>query len=763
MFLVLAAQYESLTLPIAIILIVPMGLLAAMTGVWLTKGDNNVFTQIGLVVLVGLSAKNAILIVEFARELEFAGRTPVQAAIEASRLRLRPILMTSLAFVMGVLPLVLSTGAGAEMRRAMGVAVFSGMIGVTAFGLFLTPVFYVLMRRLAGNRPLVEHGAHVAPISNGPHAGAVGGAGAVSHPVLAAPARSMNENNLCSPTRLHHAVQCSRAGRRSTMTDLLLRLSGSATADSAAHADSIALATTATAPATVQAARKRSLLAPLAAALVLAGCMAPPVAPAPHAGVHVPATFNAGGTDLPTAPWTIAPPAEAQPRGEWWLGFQDPVLADLVQRAGDSNTSIQQAAAHLAEARSLLRSADAARAVQVGASTGVTRQAGAATTASATPATLGTVGLNASYELDLFGRLSQTSDAARLDALAQAALLQSTRLMVQADVAQTYLQLRSVQAEQLLVQESLTAYQGTLRLTQVREQAGDLAELDVARVLTEVAATESEGLALQRQQALLTSALAVLTGEVASGFSLPAAAGQATLPVIPPGVPGTVLARRPDVSAAQTAVLAAQARVGVARKAWFRAVTLTGNAGHASPELGDLFRWSARAWGVSALLSLPLMDGGQRNAQIEGAKARLEAALADHRGQVLNAFRDVEDQLASLRLLAGQAEAQGRAVTAARRATQLSDARYRNGLVSQLELLDARRSELRNRRQALQVRTAQYVATVGLIRALGGGWGDEAVPVAAATCQATPANNQHCRAVFRPASAGPTRGAYSSG
>ncbi|WP_306222992.1 efflux RND transporter permease subunit [Bosea beijingensis] len=156
-FLVLAAQYESMTLPIAILLIIPMGLLAALTGVWLSGGDNNVFTQIGLVVLVGLSAKNAILIVEFARELEFEGRTPVQAAIEASRLRLRPILMTSLAFVMGVVPLVISTGAGAEMRQAMGIAVFAGMIGVTAFGIFLTPVFYVLMRKLAGNRPLARH------------------------------------------------------------------------------------------------------------------------------------------------------------------------------------------------------------------------------------------------------------------------------------------------------------------------------------------------------------------------------------------------------------------------------------------------------------------------------------------------------------------------------------------------------------------------------------------------------------------------------
>jgi multidrug efflux pump len=162
-FLVLAALYESLVLPVAILMIVPMGLLAAMTGVWLTGGDNNIFTQIGLIVLVGLSAKNAILIVEFARELEFAGRSPVAAAIEASRLRLRPILMTSLAFIMGVVPLVTSTGAGAEMRHAMGVAVFAGMIGVTLFGIFLTPVFYVLLRRLSGNRALKLHAAAPEP------------------------------------------------------------------------------------------------------------------------------------------------------------------------------------------------------------------------------------------------------------------------------------------------------------------------------------------------------------------------------------------------------------------------------------------------------------------------------------------------------------------------------------------------------------------------------------------------------------------------
>ncbi len=167
-FLVLAALYESMTLPLAVILIVPMSILAALTGVWLTRGDNNIFTQIGLMVLVGLSAKNAILIVEFARELEMQGRTAVQAAIESSRLRLRPILMTSIAFIMGVVPLVTSSGAGSEMRHAMGIAVFFGMLGVTLFGLFLTPVFYVLLRTL-NRRKLHSASHHEAPMTAGSH------------------------------------------------------------------------------------------------------------------------------------------------------------------------------------------------------------------------------------------------------------------------------------------------------------------------------------------------------------------------------------------------------------------------------------------------------------------------------------------------------------------------------------------------------------------------------------------------------------------
>ena len=156
-FLVLAALYESWVLPLAVILIVPMCMLSALAGVKLFGGDNNTFVQVGLVVLMGLACKNAILIVEFARELEFQGKGIIEAALEACRLRLRPIVMTSVAFIAGTVPLVLSHGAGAEVRSATGITVFAGMIGVTLFGLFLTPVFYVGLRKLSGLK-LVQHG-----------------------------------------------------------------------------------------------------------------------------------------------------------------------------------------------------------------------------------------------------------------------------------------------------------------------------------------------------------------------------------------------------------------------------------------------------------------------------------------------------------------------------------------------------------------------------------------------------------------------------
>jgi multidrug efflux system outer membrane protein len=463
-------------------------------------------------------------------------------------------------------------------------------------------------------------------------------------------------------------------------------------------------------------------LSALAAALWLAGCAsAPPIDPAslPQA----PESFKEAVVAGPAAgtQWAPTAPAEAQPRGAWWLAFGDPVLTDLVDRAGRQSTSVQAAAARLAQARALLGRAQADRLPQVGLSAGVQRFSNPDT--GWQPTNLGSAGSSVAYEADLFGRLSSAANAASLDAKAREALLQSARLVAQADVAQAYFALRALDVERGIVSDTLAAHRNTLRLVESRHRAGDVAELDVARVRTELATTESEALALDARRALLEHALAVLVGEQASRFSLSPAPWQGSLPAVPAGVPSTVLARRPDVAAARGQMQAAQQRVGVAQAAWFPSLSLTASGGYASPELSDVFKWSARSWAVGALLSLPIFDGGRRQAGVDAAQAELEGGLVAYREKVLVALREVEDELASLRLLADQAEAQARAVDSAALATRLSASRYRNGLVSQLELLDAQRSELRSRRQAVQVKVAQYQATVGLIRALGGDWG----------------------------------------
>ncbi|RYF37067.1 MAG: efflux transporter outer membrane subunit, partial [Comamonadaceae bacterium] len=363
-------------------------------------------------------------------------------------------------------------------------------------------------------------------------------------------------------------------------------------------------------------------LVPLVAALLLAGC-ATSTAIDPARLPSAPAAFKEAGPSsvLPLA--TVAPAASPS-QGNWWTVFADPVLDQLIERAGSNNNSVQVAAGRLAQARAIARQTDANRAPLLDLGGGVSR--GTDANAGNRPSTVVSVGANLSYEVDLFGKLAGASNAASLDAASREALLRSTRLLVQADVAQTYLNLRALDTERVLVKDTLQAYRNTLRLTEVRFREGDVAELDVARVRTEVASTESEALALDRRRAELEHALAVLVGAAASDFAVAPVEWVTALPVIPAGVPSTVLVRRPDISAAQSSMQAAQARVGVAETAWFPSFSLTASGGYAAPELGDLFKLSTRAWGIGALLSLPIFDGGRREAGVQGANAELDIA-----------------------------------------------------------------------------------------------------------------------------------------
>ena len=459
----------------------------------------------------------------------------------------------------------------------------------------------------------------------------------------------------------------------------------------------------------------RFALAPLLASMMLAGCATAPALDLSSVPA-TPTTFK----EADSGQWTTVAPAESQARGEWWKAFADQTLDGLMAQAASNNSSVQQAIARLAQAKAQLRGADADRLPQIGIGANASRQTDALT--SGQPYSLFGLGANLSYEVDLFGRLTGASKAASFDANSSAALLQSTQLLVQSQVAQTYLALRALDEERTLVRQTVATYRNTQELTDRRFKAGDVAELDLARVSTQVATTESDALALDRQRAALEHALAVLVGASASQFSVETTVWSASLPVIPANVPGTVLARRPDVSAALSSLLAAQQRLGVAKTAFFPNITLTAQGGYAATDIADLLEWSARSWGIGALLSLPVFDGGKRDAGVQTAKALQDFAMAGYRQQILVAFQDVEDQLSALSLLAAQSEAQDRAVASSSRATALSNSRYRNGFIGQLDLLDAQRSELANRRQAVQVKSAQYQATVGLIRALGGSW-----------------------------------------
>jgi len=460
--------------------------------------------------------------------------------------------------------------------------------------------------------------------------------------------------------------------------------------------------------------------------LSLAGCAGP--VPATTAGtVAIPAAFK------PPASLAAYPSAAAQPAGAWWRVFQDPVLDELAERAAARNTRVDEAAARLAQARALVQAAASQRQPQLSASAGAGRQGGPLVNAAGGSGTLLTLGVGASWEADLFGRQAAAGHAAALDAEAAAAQLQGTRLAVQSEVAQHVLALRAIDAERALQRDTLAAWRASLQITEERRRLGGVGEPAVARAAADVASAEAEALALDRRRAEIEHALALLVGEAASTFALAERTTDTELPHIPTGIPSEVLVRRYDVTATQQRLRAAQARAGAAQAAWFPSLSLTASGGQASSELSNLLAGSMRAWGVGALLSLPLLDGGRRDAARQQAQADLDLAAAQYRGQVLLALQDVEDQLAALQTLDGQAQAQQRAAALAQRSAALTASRERQGLASRLELLEARRHALQSQRQWLQVMAAQRVATVALIRALGGGWDDAAAqPIAQA-------------------------------
>jgi len=458
----------------------------------------------------------------------------------------------------------------------------------------------------------------------------------------------------------------------------------------------------------------------LAAMLVLAGCST--TKPPEQVSMDVPAQYREASA-LEGA-WKVATPADDVDRGQWWKIYHDSALDELIVQATDASPTLAAAVARVKEARAIAGVVDADRAFRLDGGAGPTR----IKESGEPPVTEWRALVSASYEVDLIGRLSDASRAAKLDAQAQEAAYRAVLLALQADVAQQYFLIRALDSELVTLRKTIALRQEEVRLVQYRYELGDISELDVAKAKAELAIVQAEAEGVTRIRAQQDHALAVLLGRAPAQFTLTTAPLLEQTPVVvPAGLPSDLLERRPDIAQAQRELAAASARIGVAKAAFFPRLVLTGNAGYASSDLGDLFKWSSRSWLLGPLigtaLSLPILDGGRNQANLSRANAEYEGQVANYRQRVLVGFQEVEDNLSALSTLDRQLGFQDEAIAAARTAARLADVRYRNGSASYFEVIDAQRTLLLAERAKSQSLGQRSIASVGLIRALGGGWG----------------------------------------
>jgi len=467
------------------------------------------------------------------------------------------------------------------------------------------------------------------------------------------------------------------------------------------------------------------LLAPLAACLLLGACAAGPDYVRPE--VATPAAFK----EMPA--WKSAQPQDQALSGKWWELFGDPQLNALEERIEISNQNLAQARAQYRQAQALAQSARAALFPTLSAGAAASRARAGSGRSGANGAIGGNGGngavansyslsLDAAWEPDLWGRIGRTVEAGRASAEASAADLQAARLSAQAQLAQDYLQLRILDAQQQLLEDTIDAYQKSLQLTQNQYAAGVAAKVDVIQAQTQLKSTQAQALDVGVQRAQLEHAIALLVGQPASSFSIARAPLAATAPAIPPALPSDLLERRPDIAAAERRMAAANAQIGVAQAAYFPALTLSASAGFQGSSLGDWLTLPNRVWALGPALAQTLFDGGLRRAQTDAAIAAYDADVAAYRQTVLGGFGEVEDNLAALRILEQEAQVQQEALQLARQSVQLTINQYRAGTVSYLNVVTAQATALASENTALTILNRRLAASIALIKALGGGW-----------------------------------------
>ncbi|MGP8472956.1 efflux transporter outer membrane subunit [Burkholderia sp. PR2] len=454
-------------------------------------------------------------------------------------------------------------------------------------------------------------------------------------------------------------------------------------------------------------------LAALLAAGLLSACT---IAPQPLAPVAVGSDrFRHAG-----APGELAPSLV-----EWPASFGDPPLVALVDAALAGNQDIRAAAARVDQAQALLGVREAALAPTVGVDPSFSRSRVSGTVDNALPKRTmhnWSVPFNASYEVDLWGRLRGDAEIGRQNVLQADADRAAVRLRVATDVASDYLTLHFVEQDLATLARAIELRRTALDVIAARVRAGAASDLDALRAAADLDTARADFADSRRLRENLVDALAVLTGVSPTAFAVAPTASAMRVPEVPPGLPSALLAQRPDVYAAARRVDAASLEIGVARTAWLPTLTLTAQGGFASRDLHTFLDRNSSLWGLGASVAETVFDGGKREAAVAAATAGAALADANYRATALSALREVQDALNDIAAQKERIVRYDSAARATEAAARLSLNRYGHGYVSYLEVIDADRDALTAQRQLIHSRQALAIATVDLVRALGGGW-----------------------------------------
>jgi len=438
-----------------------------------------------------------------------------------------------------------------------------------------------------------------------------------------------------------------------------------------------------------------------------------------------PPQIAAPGQFKEVAGWSAASPRDDEARGAWWDAFGDPVLADLEQRAAAASPTLAAALARYDAARAAARMSEADLYPEVGVNGSAARERRSKNRPLSTgsPAEYSdyVAGGSIDYEIDLWGRIRNQVKAENAEALASKADLAAARLSLQASVADAYFRLRGLDAQAQLLSRSVDAFSRAYDLTGKRHRGGISSGIDVNRARTVLGNARAQVSTVANQRAATEHEIAALVGELASSFTLPAHVQPLEPPSPPMATPSELLQRRPDIAAAERRVFAANARIGVARAAFFPSLSLGAQGGWETTG-GSLLTTPNTFWSLGPLSSLlTIFDGGRRAAQVKISRADYEEVAADYRGTVLTAFRQVEDSIAAIHHLSDASVAQKEAADAAHRTSEIAMSRYRDGASDYLDVVTAQTDALTAERAYISVQTQRMQASVELVRAMGGG------------------------------------------